>query len=454
MGANSSHLAASRMEILGGGAVKIRIGEVFRVPGDRKLADDASGFRNLHRITRGRHDRGFDPQKGMFFFGRVHDPDQQERCPAFILYSTRRHRGSISNPWLDVIDEDRGYALYYGDNRRPDYAPSQSRGNRRLIDLIEQYSDPKLRNIAPPVLLFEDQSIEMRARGFRRFSGFGVPTNVRVQAQASPDGHFVNLAIELALFSTDAEDGFLDWSWIDDRRDGSISGAHANRSSPKSWRTWVLDGDAALDRVRRTVIRLRVTSPDDQRDLSADDFDVLSSVHEHYKSKPYQFEGLASLVAQRVLGSACTRGWVTRQSGDGGIDFVSRLAVGSDFSTASLVVLGQAKNLDPFNGTVAGRDLSRITARLQRGWLGIFVTTGAFSGPAQVECDVDKYPLVLVNGKRLAQEVRKELASTGLSLTDLFRREAEWYASNHSSLPAENILHDRRTGHELWRLES
>lgn len=434
--------------------MNIRIGEIFRVPGDRNLGDDPSGFRNLHRITRGCHERGFDPQKGMFFYGAVHDQDRQARCPAFILYSTRRHRGSISNPWLDVIDQDRGYALYHGDNRRTDQGPLQARGNRRFMEIIGQYSDPNLRSIAPPLLLFEDQAVERQATGYRRFSGFGVPTNVRVQAQASPDGHFANLAIELVLFSTDAEDGLFDWSWIDDRRDGSIACADANRNSPKSWKAWMQDGEAALDGSRRTVLRSRVVSPRDQRDFSTDDRDLLSGIHKHYSSSPHQFEGLASLVAQRILGSACTRGWVTRRSGDGGIDFVSRLEVGSEFSTASLVVLGQAKNLDPYERTVAGSDLARITARLQRGWLGVFVTTGAFTRPAQVECDVDKYPLVLVNGQRLAQEVRKELAATGLGLDELIQREADWYASNQSSLPAENILQDRRSGHGLWRLDS
>ena len=434
--------------------MKIRIGEVFRVPGDRSLGDDSSGFRNLHRITRGRHNRGFDPQKGMFFFGRVHGPDRQERCPAFILYSTGRHRGSIANPWLDVIEEDRGYALYHGDNRSPDQGPHQARGNKRFMDVIEQYSDPKLRSLAPPILVFEGQEVEGQTTGYRRFSGFGIPTNVRVQAQASPSGHFANLAIELVLFSTDAEDGLFDWTWIDDRRDGSIACADANKNSPRSWKAWVQGGEAALDRSRRTVLRSRVVSPADQRKLSADDRNLLSRIHKHYSSRPHRFEGLASLVAQRILGSDCTRGWVTQRSGDGGIDFVSRLEVGSEFSTASLVVLGQAKILDPEEGTVAGIDLARVTARLQRGWLGVFVTTGAFTRPAQVECDVDRYALVLVNGQRLAQEVRKELAETGLGLEELFRREAEWYASNQSSLPAENILHDRQAGHEVWRLKS
>ncbi len=433
--------------------MKFPIGQVFRVPLDRDDIGPSSSYPNLHIVTKGSHELGFNPQMGMFFYKSVRGQDGRRRRPAFIFYSTNYQRGSASNPWMDIIDEDRGFALYHGDNRHPHRPLLEARGNRQFMKVIEQYSDPSLRNAAPPVLLFADQVVEGRAKGYRRFSGFGVPTIVHVQAQASKEGHFANLAIELALFSTDAEQGLFDWSWIDDRRDASLTLAEVNRRAPRSWQTWVRDGESALDRVRRTVLRERVLSPSDQRDMTADDRVILARVHSHYSSTPHHFEGLASLVAQRLLGPSCIRGWVTKRSGDGGIDFVSRLVVGTGFSTASLVVLGQAKALHPDSGTVAGRDLARVTARLQRGWLGVFVTTGTFTKQAQVELGVDGYPIVLINGQHLAQVLRKEMAATGLGLEMLFEREAKWYASNLSSLPAENILQDRRAGHELWRID-
>ena len=213
-------------------------------------------------------------------------------------------------------------------------------------------------------------------------------------------------------------------------------------------------GGYELDRVRRNVLRTRILSPTDQRDMTVEDRAIWNESMPTIPPLPHHFEGLASLVAQRLLGPNCTRGWVTRRSGDGGIDFVSRLVVGIGFSTTSLVVLGQAKVLHPERGTVSGRDLARVTARLQRGWLGVFVTTGTFTKQAQVELDVDGYPIVLINGQQLAQVLQKEVASTGLALETLFEREANWYTSNLSSLPADNILQDRRAGYELWRMDS
>ena len=181
--------------------MKFPIGQVFRVPLDRKGIGPPEAYPNLHIVTKGRHERGFDPQKGIFFFKLVRDQGGWQRRPAFIFYSTNYKRNSASNPWMDVIDEDRGYALYHGDNRHPHRPPEEARGNRQFMAVVEQYSDPALRSAAPPVLLFEDHVIDGRTKGFRRFSGFGVPTNVHVQAQASQEGHFANLAIELALLA-------------------------------------------------------------------------------------------------------------------------------------------------------------------------------------------------------------------------------------------------------------
>ena len=47
-----------------------------------------------------------------------------------------------------------------------------------------------------------------------------------------------------------------------------------------------------------------------------------------------------------------------------------------------------------------------MVARLQRGWIGVYVTTGIYSKPAQEEIAADAYPLVLVHGRRLVEELR------------------------------------------------
>src|SRR5437773_11273701 len=98
-----------------------------------------------------------------------------------------------------------------------------------------------------------------------------------------------------------------------------------------------------------------------------------------------------------------------------GIDFVCRMDVGdtgAELSRTPIVVFLQAKCQ---KDSISAPDLARVVARLQRGWMGVYVTTSVFSEPAQMELAEDRYPLVLVNGKRLVQELEKAMVSEGLS---------------------------------------
>jgi len=87
--------------------------------------------------------------------------------------------------------------------------------------------------------------------------------------------------------------------------------------------------------------------------------------------------------------------------------------VGAGFGRAKLIVLGQAKCEKPGNPT-HGNHIARTVARLRRGWLGVYVTTSYFSAQTQREVIEDRYPIVLVCGRRLAEVVRGMLVERGL----------------------------------------
>ena len=70
-----------------------------------------------------------------------------------------------------------------------------------------------------------------------------------------------------------------------------------------------------------------------------------------------------------------------------------------------MIVLGQAKCVDP-QTSISPDQVARVVARLQRGWLGVYVTTGVVSHQAQVEIIDDRYPVVLIPGGRLAEVAR------------------------------------------------
>jgi Restriction endonuclease len=169
---------------------------------------------------------------------------------------------------------------------------------------------------------------------------------------------------------------------------------------------------------------------------------ALEQVLGFYERRKHRFEALAELVAERVLrghGADYRPGWLTPASSDGGADFVGRLDVGDGFALAPLVVLGQAKSEQ---AATSGLHLARTVARLRRGWLGVFVTTSYFSLPAQREVLDDQYPLVLIHGLRLAEEV--------------LRLAFEWHGSDVAMLleavdaTYEDRLQIRRPEEILW----
>lgn len=122
------------------------------------------------------------------------------------------------------------------------------------------------------------------------------------------------------------------------------------------------------------------------------------------------------------------------------MDFVGRLDVGSVEANTPLVILGQAKCVAP-SSSISPDQVARVVARLRRGWLGAFVTTGAFSKQAQIEVIDDQYPVVLVSGRALVEEVRRLAgASFDGDVAALLQMITEEYVDLVTSRRPEEIL--------------
>lgn len=421
--------------------MRITIGQIFRVP-HSGTGQQCSGprYENYKVLTAGSYGKGADIQKGIFKYKAVRCVGGEERHPAFILSSDNLKGQTESNPWLDIIEPNEGYAVYHGDNRTPGQGPFEGRhkGNKKLKDLFHLYRDPGLRVTAPPLLVFENAQVNGKRKGYRRFAGYGIPTKLELQSQHTPSGTFTNLVIDVALFSLTDEQELFDWSWIDARKDPQYTAEDCLKKAPAAWRQWVRSGDGKLTSCRRKVYRKEIVSAQRQMPQSQADASVLQSIYDFYNEQAtaHAFEGLASFICQRILGSGCERGWATTPSGDKGVDFISKYTFGHGFSHHKVVVIGQAKRLAP-GSSVSGLDLARTAAKLKRGWLGVVVTTGVYSTACQQEVAEDNYPLVLINGAQVAEEVRKELAQSGQSLQDFLAEELQWYRSHIRNITPE-----------------
>ena len=134
-------------------------------------------------------------------------------------------------------------------------------------------------------------------------------------------------------------------------------------------------------------------------------------------------------------------GWVTKKGGDGGVDFIGRLDIGSDFAKTKLIVLGQAK-CENLKSPTNGQHIARTVARLKRGWIGVYVTTSYFSRSVQKEVLDDNYPVILIDGFRLAQEFRLMMAENGKQDINLFLQEIDnEYENNLANKTPEEVLY-------------
>ena len=419
------------------------------------------GYRNIFHATR------WPAWPGLADAGRVqldHGIDSVTnikavdgpRRPAILIASKPHRAGSDWTPWHDELDPEEGHIRYYGDNKAelgPD--PLKPPGNRSVLAQfpLHRATTRADRLRAAPLLFFESILHEGRAKGFWRFVGVGLVERAELVTQVDRHGRlFVNYVFDCLLVDLSAESLGIAWEWIAARRDPTKSLEECLLLAPSAWRTWVEHGAQAMERIRQRIARGLTLSPADQRpDAGTPAEDALREVVEHYKRLgPYhgvgehRFEGLASEIAGTVLKESghYRPGWITKRAGDGGIDFVSRLDLGTGSGSLKLVVLGQAKCVSGAAPVTSGLDLARTVARLDRGWVGAFVTTGYFSEQAQREVVADRFPLLMLNGRHVGEAVVREAALRGESLRDYVESvDAEYERRLSSRLPAE-ILND------------
>lgn len=389
----------------------MKLGDLLRDPVPKQPGNAlVDGLPNFHAWTR--YGDGSAPfASGINPIRWTTSPDGKRR-PAVLIRSSPHKAGSAITPWEDTFAPDRGHVRYFGDNKAGKGTLAHlSPGNQELLRLLEEHRspDPAARAAAAPLVFFKTVRHAGKDKGYVRFQGVGLLTGADLvtQIDRTKGVPFSNYAYDCMVVSLAAENENFNWEWINARRQ-AICDVEALALAPAAWKEWVENGDTSLPRVRRRVATMLTTPPAEQRPTAASrEGKTLHAVYAYYESKKHRFEALAEVVAGRVIsgsGVPYRRGWITRGSGDRGIDFVGRIDVGNGFGSAAVVVLGQAKCESPSTAT-GGVHVARTVARLRRGWVGVYVTTSFFSTQVQEEIYEDRYPIVLVNGQRLAEEV-------------------------------------------------
>jgi hypothetical protein len=424
---------------------QLKMHEIFRLPQLGRERPVIDGLRNLYVVTGGR-------EREIPLGSGINPMADRLRCgskPAIVISSSPWKAGSESTPWHDVFDIPNGHVRYFGDAKAGSKkSATKETGNASLLEELPRHRGAvsSHRSHASPLLLFRAVSRNGAVKGFREFCGLGVLERAERVVQWNEDLHssFVNYVYDIALLDLSQEDDLFDWSWINLRAElGPDAALHV---APLAWQKWVADGERVLPRVRRRVpLPLSSKKNNQLPPPGSRDEKILQQIYGAFSDRKHAFESLASRVVGRVLRSSGTTyidGWITKASGDHGVDFVSRLDVGNGAANVKLVVLGQAKCTAPRGAPVSAGDLARVVARLRRGWLGAYVTTATYSEPAQAELLSDEYPILLVNGAILAAEVRLLAAEAyGGDIERLLQEMLDGHDDAVANRRPEEILH-------------
>lgn len=374
------------------------------------------------------------------------------RRPLIAIRSSPWKAGHETNPWHDEFDLDHGHVRYFGDHKPSTIGlPGATNGNRLLLEAARLHAGTtrEERLQAPPLLLFRAITVYREGRavmkGHVEFCGAAIIERLEHVVQRDPESgrSFPNLALDLAVVSGGDLDG-IDVRWIDDRRDSGLTAEEALRHAPPSWVRWVKQGRIAIPGIRRRVLASAVRSSKQQQPAAGTpEAATLDTLYRFFDGRKHAFELLASRVAAEVLresGMRYREGWLSRSSGDGGVDFIGRIDMGSIEASTPVVVLGQAKCILP-GASISPEQVARVVARLRRGWIGVYVTTGSFSRQAQVEIIDDQYPVVLIAGATLASTVRRMAqANHGGDLSALLHSTVEQYGAAVTHRRPEEVI--------------
>lgn len=397
-----------------------RSGVVYRYPSNRDATRQfADGLPNFFFETQLEGSAMPLLEKGISQIAPPKKRESEVVFPAILISSSPHTRGSEWNPWHDTFEPDLGYIRYFGDAKKPGN-PGLAPGNKILLEELARHTsgDAAIRATASPLVFFERVAVEGRSYGNVKFQGFGVIEKAELVTQFNPGlGYFTNYVFSFAVLSLSDEDEVLDWNWINDRRSSVLTSRETQAKAPVAWRQWVKSGNQKIESVRRRAALAKVESVSSQQPIPGSREDkCLREIYGFYsEGGRHRFELLASRVVMSHInsyGGGYTEGWVTRGSGDGGVDFVGKVRLGSGFAAVDVVVLGQAK-CEALDKPTNGVSLARTIARLKRGWIGAYVTTSYFSKQSQLEVIEDSYPLIKISGLTLATETLKLIESGG-----------------------------------------
>lgn len=325
-----------------------------------------------------------------------------------VLYTTMEEL-----EWPDFLDEETGIFRYYGDNREPGRALTDTKkgGNKLLEDVFSTLHEGKNLNDIPPILVFKKTGVGRDIQ----FLGLAAPGNPNIPPDKDlvafwrtiGDKRFQNYEAYFTILDTKGE--IISRKWIE-----SLLYDHDNnlQYAPSAWKKFVKEGRNGIKALKAKRMN-KIPTKYEQLQSDEEGKNCLDIIRNHYKSNPYNFEACATDIIEKMdsnfIDFNLTRPW--RDGGRDAIGFYSISTGGKVNQPLKIDCALEAKCYSEKNA-VKVKQMSRLISRIKYRQFGIIITTSYVESQAYCEVIEDGHPILIVTASDIAAILRRNSINT------------------------------------------
>ena len=344
-------------------------------------------------------------------FRKVARLDDPTKMAYVVLYTSMSEL-----EWPDYLDKETGILRYYGDNRSPGRALTNTKqgGNKLLENVFGILNSGVGLEDIPPFLVFKKTGTGRDVQ----FLGLAAPGNPKISPDSDlvafwrtiNDNRFQNYEAYFTILNTGDEPISKEWL-------KSLIYDHANsiRYAPKAWIRFINRGRNGIEALKSPII-YQIPSKYEQLQSDNEGLKCVQIIRKHYKDDAYGFEACAvDLVGK--MDNHFTQFSLTRPWRDGGRDAIGMYVI-SAFGKANRPLKVdcalEAKCYAKDNG-VGVRQMSRLISRIRYRQFGILITTSYVNSQAYKEVVEDGHPILIVTATDIADILRSnQINSTNI----------------------------------------
>ena len=331
-------------------------------------------------------------------FRKVYRNDKSKKFAYVVLYTSMSEL-----EWPDYLDVETGIFRYYGDNRNPGHALTQTKqmGNKLLEDVFSILNSGKGFEDIPPFFVFKKGS---EGRDVQ-FLGLAAPGNPNISPDKDlvafwrtiGDKRFQNYEAYFTILDTKNEK--INKEWLD-----ALLNDYSNNLTyaPKAWKDFVKKGRNGIKPLMSKKISTIIPKKYEQLQCSHDGNKCIDQILKHYRSNPTGFEACAVELI-KMMDNNFEDFDLTRPWRDGGRDALGHYVIKSGHPANKPLKIDCALEAKCYDETSVGvKPMSRLISRIRYRQFGVLVTTSYVDSQAYKEVVEDGHPILIITRADIA----------------------------------------------------